>query len=104
MLKYLAFDAIVAWHVFDLQRCAKLEPDKLATQVVEPEAIKVCQILLHDKNPDIPVRAPTDLTIRDHVICVTRLAGFRPTKRQPVPGLKLLWLGTSKLLRGFRVL
>ncbi len=64
----MAFDSIVAWRVFDLQRRARFEPERLAIEIVEPEEIEVRRILLHQENPNIPVRAPPDLTIRDYVI------------------------------------
>ena len=38
------------------------------------------------------------MTVREHQIAVGKLAEFRPTKRQPVPGTKLTWIGTKILM------
>ncbi len=104
LLKCLAFDAVTAWRVFDLQRRAKHEPDTPAREVVEPEEIATCQLLLHDLYPKMPIRAPPDLSIREYVVNLGRLAGFQPSTRQPVPGTKLLWLGTVEVMAGIRTL
>ena len=69
----------------DLQRLAKHEPDRLASEIMEADEIAVQRILLHDIDPRRKVRPPPDLTIRQYVVDLARIAGFRPTKRQPVP-------------------
>ena len=98
LLKSMVFDAITSWRVFDLQRRAKVEPNTPANEVVEPEELETCQLLIQDMYPQLPARPPPDLTIREYVINVGKLAGFRPTKKQPIPGTKLLWAGTTKLM------
>ncbi|MDE0310168.1 MAG: hypothetical protein OXI60_10100 [Acidiferrobacterales bacterium] len=35
---------------------------------------------------------------------VGQLAGFAPSKRQPVPGTRNIWQGTEKLMEGVRML
>ena len=64
LLMSMVFDAITAWRVFDLQRRAKREPNTPANEVVEPEELELCQLLLHNLYPRLTVRAPPDLTIR----------------------------------------
>ncbi len=98
LLKSLVFDAITAWRVFDLHRRAKLEPDLPAKQVIDPEEIATCQMLLHERDPTLSAQPPPELTVREHQIAVGKLAGFRPTNRQPVPGTKLTWIGTKILM------
>ncbi|MCY4357174.1 MAG: hypothetical protein OXD01_06590 [Gammaproteobacteria bacterium] len=68
-----------------------------AKQVIDPEEIATCQIL-HERDPMLPSKPPPDLTVREHQIAVGKLAGFRPTKRQSVPGTKLTWIGTKILM------
>ena len=79
----------------DLQRLAKHEPDRLASDIMEADEIAVQRILLHDIDPRREIRSP-DLTIRQYVVDLARIAGFRPTKRQPVPGNKKTWEAMRK--------
>ncbi|MCY4226898.1 MAG: IS4 family transposase [Gammaproteobacteria bacterium] len=102
LVKCLAFDAITAWRVFELQRLARSEPDELASRVVDREEIEICQILLSGLYRTRPAPAPPGLTVREHAVQVGRLAGFLPTRRQPLPGTKLLWLGMVEVLGGMR--
>lgn len=92
--KCLAFDAITACHVFDLERMARDKPHTCADQVVTDDEIVILYVRLiaygiararppPDKPPDI----------RTFVIDVARLAGFHPRKSQPLPGTTLLWKG-----------
>ena len=92
--KCVAFDAITACHVFDLERIARDTPDIHANHVVSDDEIAILYIRLMaygmararpppDKPPDI----------RTFVIDVARFAGFDPRKRQPMPGTQLLWKG-----------
>ena len=102
LVKCLAFDAITAWRVFELQRLARSEPDELASRVVDSEEIETCQILLSDLYRTRPSPPPPGLTVREYAVQVGKLAGFLPTRRQPLPGTKLLWLGMVELLGGMR--
>ena len=65
LLKSMVFDAITSWRVFDLQRRARVEPDTPADEVVEPEELEACQLLLYDMYPQLPVLPPPDLTISE---------------------------------------
>ena len=81
--------------VFDLQRRAKVEPDTPANEVVEPEELETCQLLIQDMYPHLPAQPPPDLTIREYVINVGKLLGSKETADS---GTKLLWAGTTKLM------
>ena len=37
------------------------------------------------------------VTIAEFVIGIARIVGFRPTKRQPLPGLELVWKGNREI-------
>ncbi len=74
------------------------EPDELASRVVDPEEIEICQILLRDLDRTPPSPAPTGLTVREQAVQVGKLAGFLPNRRQPLPGTRLPWLGMVELL------
>ena len=104
--KYLAFDAITAWRVFDLDRLARAEPDRPAIRVLTREEIETLNLLLEDlgsharkhQTPD-----PERQTIRQTVINLGRLAGFQPSKRQPLPGNIKLWQGYVLLKPAVRI-
>ncbi len=92
--KCLAFDAITACHVFDLERMARDKPHTRADEVVTDDEIVILYVRLiaygiararppPDKPPDI----------RTFVIDVAKLAGFHPRTSQPLPGTTLLWKG-----------
>ena len=98
LLKCLAFDAITAWRVFDLHRMAKYEPDRPADEIMDIDEIKLQHVLLHNIDVRYDIRPPPDLTIRQFVVNLARIAGFTPTKRQPVPGTKKLWQATVSLM------
>ncbi len=105
MLKCMAFDAITAWRVFDLQRVAKHEPQLPADEVVEPEEVEVLYVLLHDINPKRhDIRPPPKLSIGQYVVDKGRIAGFRPTRRQPTPGTKILWRANVKLMTSIQAI
>ncbi len=98
MLKCLAFDAIAAWRVLDLQRTAKAQPQRRAEEVAEPDELAVCQLLLHQLDRRCPIRPPPGLTVREYVVGLGKIAGFSPTRRQPIPGTKKIWQATTKLM------
>lgn len=99
LLKCMAFDAITAWRVFDLQRMAKCQPHRLACEVMSEDQIRVQYVLLHHLNQRChPIRPPPHLTVRQLVVDLGRLAGFRPSRKQPVPGTKKLWQAAQNLM------
>ena len=98
LLKCLAFDAITAWRVFDRQRQAKYQPQRLAAEIVDADEPEVRQVLLHQIDRRSPIRPPPQMTILDFVVGLGKLAGFKPSKRQAVPGTAILWKATKKLM------
>ena len=87
--KCLAFDAITTCRVFDFQRMARDRPDAPAAEVVDEDEIAVLYLDLAERGM---VRAsPENLDVRTFVVDVGRLAGFIPSKRQPLPGT--IWQG-----------
>ena len=94
--KCLAFDAITAFRVWDLTWLARLHPEKRASDYVEPEEIEVLFAVARKLDVRVP-RGPPDPDIRTFVILTAGLAGFHPSKRQPMPGTKKLWQGMTLL-------
>ena len=96
----LAFDAITAWRVFDLDRMAREKPDAPAFEALPADEIDALYILLLHQRI-IPKRPPKPPDIRTVVTDIARLAGFWPTKRQPLPGNEKLWNGYVKLKQSY---
>ena len=94
--KCLAFDAITAFRVWDLTWLARDRPDQPAAGHVQPDEITVLFALAKRLNVKVP-RGPPEPDIRTFVILTAGLAGFHPTKRQPMPGTKKLWQGLTLL-------
>ena len=92
--KCLAFDAITACHVFDLERMARDKPDTPADRVVTDDEIVILYVRLMAYGIQL-ARPPPDKPpdIRTLVIDIARLAGFHPRTSQPLPGTTLLWKG-----------
>ena len=97
--KCLAFDAITACHVHDLNFMARTEPDTPAHTVIDPEMIACLYIFLRHLGIRRFSRGPPDrdqLDIRTFVIDLANAAGFDSTKRQPLPGTRKLWEAWSR--------
>ncbi len=88
----LAFDAVTAWRVMELERRARDTPDMPAAEMFSEHDVKVLYTLLRHYGV---IRAPPDAApdIRTLVVDLARLAGFIPSTRQPLPGTQKLWEG-----------
>ena len=97
--KCLAFDAVTAVHVADVQVLAQERPETPATEVFPKEDIELLLTLLdsqghrgvlrmiHGQVPDI----------RTVVIDLGRLVGWHGSTRQALPGTKKVWQGLERL-------
>ncbi len=103
MLKCLAFDAITAWRVFYLHRMAKYEPNLRAAEVIEAEEFKVLEVLLFQIDHRL-IRPPPEMTILEYTVDLGRISGYRPTKRQPMPGTKILWMARKKQMESIQTI
>ena len=99
--KCLAFDAITAWRVFDLERAARHQPQRAADELMSEVEIKVLYAYLRAKGI-VRVRSPPDWVpdMQTFAIDLARSVGFIPSKRQPLPGTPKLWQGMSRLMIG----
>ncbi len=94
--KCLAFDAVTAFRVWDLSQLARERPDDPAkTHVAEDDIRALCALAAHYgfKAP----RGPPEMTVAGFVALTGGLAGFHPSKRQPLPGTQKLWEGVRIL-------
>ncbi len=97
--KCLAFDAITAWRVMDLERLARDQPDRPALEFFTDREIGVLyRWLRYYRIIRAPPGKPPD--IRTFVVDLARMAGFRPSKRQPLPGTAKIWQAWRKFKTG----
>ena len=94
--KCLAFDAITAFRVWDLSLLARERPDDPAERHVTREDITALCALAAHHGFKVP-RGPPKMTIAGFVVLTGGLAGFHPSKRQPLPGTQKLWEGVRFL-------
>ncbi len=95
--KSLAFDAITAYRVFELERLARDKPEVPADKVMTGDEVDVLYKLLNHAGIITALPAQQWVPdIRTYVIDIARYAGFSPTKRQALPGTKKLWQGYVK--------
>ena len=95
--KCLVFDAVTAWQVFSLARHARDAPDTPVEEVLTPDEREVIGTLVRKQQllpPQERGRAPPP-DIRTWVVWLARTAGFRPSRRRPLPGNEILWRAYS---------
>lgn len=92
----IALTAIVAWQLLFLKHLASQDPEVAAEQVLEPHQVEVLQKQKGQKN----------MTVKQAFIAIAALAGFTPSKKQPLPGEKTIWKGWfifDKLCEGYKL-
>ncbi len=94
--KCLAFDMITAFRVWDLSLLARERPNDPAERHVTQEDITALCALAAHHGFKVP-RGPPDITVASFVVLTGGLAGFHPSKRQPLPGTQKLWEGVRFL-------
>ena len=71
-------------------------PDDPAIRHVTAEDVTALRALAAHHGFKVP-RGPPDMTIATFVVLTGGLAGFHPSKRQPLPGTQKLWEGVKLL-------
>ena len=106
LAKCLAFDAIEAWRVFQLDRYARDAPDTPASEVLPAQERYVIDTL-SSRGRLLPPRQrgrPPPGDIQSYVVRLARTVGFIPSKRRPLPGNEILWRAWLDLQRSVRML
>ncbi len=99
LAKCLAFDAITAWRVCSLRGYARDAPDTPAAQVLTDDEKRVIGAVVQAERllPPAERDRPLPPDIRAWVMLLARIAGWRPTKRRPLPGNEVLWRACVQL-------
>jgi hypothetical protein len=79
--------ALIGWHLLWLYRMGQCLPEAMAEQHFDREAIEVLSA----------VSGKQIKLVRDFVVETGRLGGFIPSRRQPLPGEKTLWIVLCRL-------
>lgn len=80
--------SLVAWHVLALHRLAHSSAsDDAATAYIDEQTVEIVATATRT----------TVATVRDFCVALGKLGGFRPTKKQPLPGERTLWTGLRTL-------
>ena len=89
----LVFEAVQAWKVFDLTRLARERPEAPAADSFTEVEREVLNAVLNVERilPAALRDRPPPPAIGETVVNLARLAGFVPSKRQPLPGDAILW-------------
>ena len=97
--KCLAFDGVTAWRVMDLERLARDKPLMPARERFTAHEIDVLYVWLRYHHIiRAPPQEPPD--IRTFVVDLARVAGFHPSKRQPLPGTEKIWQAWQRYKAG----
>ena len=87
---------IIGWYLLRLAYLGKTTPDQPAIDYFDPLDIKLVEQISSRKIK----------TVKQFIIALSSLAGFTPTKKQPLPGEKLLWQSMRTLIairKGFEM-
>jgi hypothetical protein len=87
LVNALKMYAIVGWRILHLNYVAKASPERKAGEVFEQVHIQILHAMTRKQIK----------TVVDFVVALGSLAGFKPTKKQPLAGEKLLWQAWSIL-------
>lgn len=80
LVNALSFYSVVAWRLLGLTYALREDPEQPAQTMFEPDELK----LLHQLSGK-----PVD-SLRQATLALATLVGFAPSKKQPLPGVKLL--------------
>jgi Transposase DDE domain/Transposase DNA-binding len=80
--------ALVGWHLLWLYRLGQTAADHKAEEYFEPETVEVLEVVSNKKIN----------TVKEFLVQLGKLGGFHPTKKQPLPGEKMLWVGVRQFI------
>jgi hypothetical protein len=92
----IAMLSIVAWQLLWLKQLAQQSPELEAEEVFAPLQVQVLEQQTKKRK----------ISVKLALITIAALAGFTPTKKQPLPGEKTIWKGWdifSSMCQGYKL-
>ena len=86
LINALQLYSLVGWHLLAVQKLGQQNKQEPATDYFEKESIEILEA----------VARKTIKTVSEFILTLASLVGFMPTKQQPFPGEKTLWIAISK--------
>jgi hypothetical protein len=80
LINALAFYSVVAWRLLALTYALREDPEQSAEVIFDPSEVCLLQSITGKKIE----------TIRQAVLALTKIVGFAPSKKQPLPDVKVL--------------
>ena len=80
LINALAFYSVVAWQLLALTYLLREDPEQSAEIIFEESEVRLLESISSKKIG----------TIREAVLALTKIVGFAPSKKQPLPGVKVL--------------
>jgi Transposase DDE domain/Transposase DNA-binding len=80
--------SLVGWHLLWLYRLGQTAAADKVEEYFEQEAIEVLEVVGNKKIK----------TVKEFLVQLGKLGGFHPTKKQPLPGEKMLWTGLRQFI------
>jgi hypothetical protein len=80
LINALAFYSVVAWQLLALTYALREDPEQTAEVIFDQSEVSLLQSISGKKIE----------TIRQAVLALTKIIGFAPSKKQPLPGVKVL--------------
>ena len=74
-----------------------------AVEAVEADELETVKVLLFNIGC-CSIRPPPNITVLEFVVDMGRVSGFRLTRKQPVPGTKIVWKETKKQMKSMQVI
>ena len=85
-LNALAFYSVVAWQILAIVYLTRHEQDAAATKCFAEQEIKIFEA----------TSKKTLQTVKEVTLALAKLVGFAPSKRQPLPGIKMLAMALER--------
>ncbi|MGK7891831.1 MAG: IS4 family transposase [Leptolyngbyaceae cyanobacterium] len=86
LVNALTFYSVVAWRLLGLTYALRHDPEQPAQSLFDADELKLLQQLSGQ---------PVD-TLRQATLALTQLVGFTPSKKQPLPGVKVLAMALER--------
>lgn len=80
LINALAFYSVVAWKLLALTYVVREDPEQSAALIFDQAEVQLLQ----------SISGKTIVTVRQAVLALTKIVGFAPSKKQPLPGVKVL--------------